>query len=234
VSAKKVILPNIGEVSLVKRRNSKNIRLTITATRTVRISMPMWVPYAAGASFAVKKRDWIIKQLNSIPVNTELRSGQKIGKNYLLKFIGGPKTTSRLRGNNILIYTNLPVDTPAVQVAATKACERALRKESQELLIPRLHSLADKYGYDFKEAKIKKLRSRWGSCSSRGEIVLSYYLIQLPWQFIDYVIIHELAHTKHHNHSPDFWQTVQNTIPDAKYFRRQIKQFRPSLQTGVI
>ena len=70
---------------------------------------------------------------------------------------------------------------------------------------------------------------RWGSCSSDQMITLSYFLMQLPWDLIDYVILHELAHTKHLNHGPGFWSELEALCPDARARRKSIKEFRPAI-----
>ena len=110
---------------------------------------------------------------------------------------------------------------------AVRAAERAMKKEAEQLLPSRLADLARKHNYSYSSVTVRKLVSRWGSCSSHKVISLSYFLMQLPWELIDYVILHELAHTKRMNHSPDFWEELEKTCPNARQLRKQIKEFRP-------
>jgi predicted metal-dependent hydrolase len=116
-----------------------------------------------------------------------------------------------------------------VQKAARKACERALKKEAEVLLGRRLQEISGRQALIYKNLKVKRLKTRWGSCSQDGIITLNYYLIQLPWELIDYVIVHELAHTRHLNHSRDFWNLVESIIPRAKERRKIIRNYRPVL-----
>ena len=75
----------------------------------------------------------------------------------------------------------------------------------------------------YEEIKLKKMRSRWGSCSSQRVITLNTQLLKLKREQIDYVVVHELAHLVHMNHSKSFHSLVQKYIPDAMNIRREIK-----------
>jgi predicted metal-dependent hydrolase len=99
----------------------------------------------------------------------------------------------------------------------------------ETLLFPRLHQHSKLNGFRYEDIRAKQLTSRWGSCDTNGVISLSIYLAQLPWDLIDYVILHELTHTRHMNHGPEFWRTMESLVPDAKKKRKAIKQFRPTL-----
>jgi predicted metal-dependent hydrolase len=234
MSQKKIDLPEIGPVILAKRRGAKNIRLTILPDGRVRVSMPMWVPYSAGISFAQTRTEWI-KRYTQGATSSLLRDGQRIGKSYRMKFIAGNNKSlpqARLGINSITITSILPHYHADVQTKAKAAAERALKKEANLLLGARLQELGSKHGFKYRKFKVKRLSSRWGSCSSAGDITLNYFLIQLPWPLIDYVIIHELVHTVHHNHSRQFWKEFESILPDAKILRRQIKDYRPIILTG--
>lgn len=232
MSQKTVEIPDIGPVILAKRRGAKNMRLTILPNGRLRVSMPVWVPYSAGVAFAAARREWIA-QHSAQPSSTVLKDGQRIGKSYRLKFVSRPAgvTQARLGINSITITSSLEPQHADVQAKAKSAAERALKKEAELLLGARLKQLAARYGFKYRALKVKRLSSRWGSCSSRGEITLNYFLVQLPWHLIDYVLVHELAHTVHHNHSHRFWQTVENILPDFKSLRREIKTYRPIILT---
>ena len=114
-----------------------------------------------------------------------------------------------------------------------KAINKCLKDEAIEVLPSRLNYLADKYGYNYADVKIKKMHSRWGSCSNLKVIALSYYLVQLPQELIDYVLLHELVHTKHMNHSLKFWNYLEADLPDVKLIRKQLKKYRPVILTNL-
>jgi predicted metal-dependent hydrolase len=234
MAQKQVILPEIGKVVLAKRKDAKYIRLSVTASGQVRVGLPIWAPYGAGIKFAQTKTDWIKKQLEPYSAN-QLKQGDNIGKNHNLHFImtKSDAIKVRLAENRIYIKTALPISHKDVQSKARHASERALKNEAEILLADRTKLLAATYGLNFKQIKIRKLSSRWGSCTNGGVITLSFFLVQLPWELIDYVIMHELTHTQHLNHGPQFWAALQQAIPDAKQRQKRIKLYRPYINSPL-
>jgi predicted metal-dependent hydrolase len=80
------------------------------------------------------------------------------------------------------------------------------------------------YQHPLRKVFIKNLKSRWGSCSSRGNLNFNYKLVFLPPAVADYIIVHELCHLRHFNHSAEFWALVAETIPRYKEFRRLLRK----------
>jgi predicted metal-dependent hydrolase len=231
MAQKYVDLPGIGQVLLAKRKGSRNLRLTIRPDGVVRVGLPAWAPYSVGIKFAKDRTDWINRHLMNSQ-KPPLKHGDRIGKSFRLDFRhdNARKTVvTRIVANEIRIQSPYPISHADAQKAAAAASERALKTDAERLLSLRLKELAVKYGFSFRSLKVKKLRSRWGSCSSQSDITLNIYLIQLPWKLIDYVILHELTHTQHMNHSQDFWDHMQKILPDTKALRRQIRLFRPDI-----
>lgn len=229
---KSVVVTDIGEVLLSKRRGAKYIRLSITSGGKVRVGLPHWAPYAAGISFAKKRKDWILNQQRLRPVIL-LKNNDPIGKSHHLYFHSARQNReiyTKLEQNAIKVYTDLPIDNKEVQSKAALACERALLKEGKTLLARRLAVLAQRHGYSYKAVRIRKLTSRWGSCSSNQVINLSYFLIQLPWPLIDYVLMHELVHTKYLNHGQDFKKALLKALPDARHLQKDIKAYNPRVE----
>ena len=117
----------------------------------------------------------------------------------------------------------------AVQDLLRNAIIRALKKSAQAYLPPLLSELAEHYGFKYKKVKITGSKSRWGSCSATGSINLSCYLMLLPPHLMDYVLLHELTHTKEMNHGPQFWEILNDlTEGRAKTLRAELKNFRTS------
>ena len=86
--------------------------------------------------------------------------------------------------------------------------------------------LAEKYGLSFADLRVKNLKTRWGSCSSVNNINLNIHLMRLPEHLIDYVILHELAHTIHKNHGKGFWQTLDKFSGNARLLAKEMRQYR--------
>lgn len=235
MAVKKMDVPGIGTVKLYKRRGSRSLRLTVSLGGEVRVSLPYWLPYDAGARFALSKVDWIQARLQERST-TLLTDGQAVGKSHHLTFISHPsvsRITARVQGPQIRIThpEYIDFDNSEVQVIAERAAIRALRLQAGRLLPQRLQALASVHGFTYKSSSIKRLSSRWGSCDNETNIILNLYLIQLPWELIDYVVLHELTHTRALNHGPDFWQEFEKHLPEAKKLRRVIKKYRPVVGT---
>ena len=232
MAVKTLTIPELGVVKLYKRKGARSIRLSITATGEVRVSLPHWLPYEAGASFALSKVSWIrAQQIQKTPMLTH---GQAIGKSHHLYFWGSleaTKPSSRISGTSIKITHPLGsnITDADVQKVAETAAIRALRSQASALLPQRLRTLADKHDCTYRSSSIKQLKGRWGSCDTDKNIVLNLFLMQLPWHLIDYVLLHELAHTRALHHGPEFWAEFERFLPHAKQLRKEIRAYRPAV-----
>lgn len=232
MATKQVHIPEIGTVTLYKRRGNRSLRITIGSDGEIRVSLPYWLPYRAGEQFAMSKASWIAA--NRGATDKTLVHGSAIGKAHRLRFEPQAMAT---RVNSRIIANEVRISFPAiyspedrvVQLAAHKASIRALRKEASTLLPQRLEALSSQTGYTYKNVSIKQLKSRWGSCNSNQEITLNLFLMQLPWHLIDYVLVHELTHTKVMQHGSPFWQAMEEYMPDAKQLRKQMSNYQPAL-----
>lgn len=234
MATKTIELEGVGHVTLIKRRGSRSLRLSVTASG-IRVSMPTWTPFSAGQAFAMNHISWIQQELAKQVKNT-LESGQRIGKLHYLRFeqvLGTQSTTSRVTGTEIVIRMQQgeSVGDPQVQERAYKACLRALKREADRLLPPRLQGLAAKHGKGCSGVSVKQLKRRWGSCDSHQAITLNFFLMELPWEYIDYVILHELAHTIEMNHGPAFWRILIDMEPYARDYSRKLRKHQPSIGT---
>lgn len=232
MATKQVLLDEIGSVTLYKRRGNRSLRLSVTPMGEIRVSMPHWLPYKAGEQFALSKAAWILEHQSATP-QTGLQHGQKIGKAHHLYFetrSDTTKVTTRLGAGEVRVAhpPTLSPNHQNVQQHALRASLRALRKEAEQLLPQRLQALAAKTGLIYRNVGVKQLKGRWGSCSSEKDITLNVFLMQLPWNLIDYVLVHELTHTKVMRHGPPFWRELESHVPAARQLRKEINQHRPT------
>ena len=230
MSVKRVELESIGTVALYKRKGARNVRLSISHDGEVRVTLPVWAPYKVGLDFLKTKTAWIQSQ-QTLP--TLLEHGYRIGKAHHIHFESGQGSSisTRISGNEarILLPLGTRWDSIEAQSAAKKVGIKTLKKEAQQLLPNRLKTLADQHDFSFKDVSIKQLSGRWGSCNERTEIVLNCFLMQLPWDLIDYVLVHELVHTRVMAHGPMFWAEMDRVLPGAKELRSRIKAHKPVL-----
>jgi predicted metal-dependent hydrolase len=225
-------IAGLGSVAIYKRRGMRSMRLSVTAAKQIRVTIPAWATYASGLSFAEKQSNWIQRHM---PITSNvLRHDQAVGKSHRLRFISdqaSSKPTRRVGISEITVRhpASLRIDDPTVQAMAAKASIEALRRQAEDVLPARLNDLAAEHHFAYSGVTVRQLKSRWGSCSSQKLIVLNLFLMQLPWEFIDYVLLHELTHTKHMNHGTDFWAEFIACEPRAKELRRAIRTYQPTL-----
>ncbi|HEX4774923.1 MAG TPA: SprT family zinc-dependent metalloprotease [Candidatus Saccharimonadales bacterium] len=233
--SKQFILDSGLTVNVYKRRGNRNLRLSVNHGGQVRVSIPAWAPYKAGLDFVRSREPWIRSQQLSPRL---LRHGQAIGKAHHLEFAakaGLIKPSSRIRSSAVVVThpTSLEPNSSTVQNEAEKACVRALRAQAEQLLPQRLANLASQYGFTYNQVGIKRLKSRWGSCDQGQNIVLNLFLIQLPWDLIDYVLLHELTHTQVLKHGPVFWEAMSAKMPDTKRRRQALRNYHPVLNGDI-
>ncbi len=114
-----------------------------------------------------------------------------------------------------------------LQAWLRKVIEEALRRNAKIILPPRLYMLSLQHGLPYESVKINSSSGRWGSCSAQGNINLSYYLVLLPPHLIDYVLLHELAHTREMNHGERFWALLDRlTGGKARKLQDELKGYR--------
>ncbi len=110
---------------------------------------------------------------------------------------------------------------------ASPEAEDALRLRARACLPGRTAMLAKEHGFTFRRVTVRRSRTRWGSCSAVNNINLSIFLVNLPGHLIDYVILHELVHTVHKNHSPAFWELLdKHTGGRARMLAKEIRKHR--------
>ncbi len=229
-------LPTIGTVVLQKNRLSRSLRLTVGHQGQVKLTMPTWTPYRVGQAFVLSKTEWLKRQLVTRP-RTNFKVSDRIGKFHRLVVKKSKNDLPLVRVTADKIVVSLPISTvieqTEVQNLIIPAAVRALKQEAKSLLPDRLKAHAQRHNFTFHSVNVKQLRSRWGSCTSARDITLNCYLMQLPWELIDYVLLHELVHTKVLAHGKPFWEELARVVPDLPAKRKAIRAHRPDLLTFI-
>ena len=136
--------------------------------------------------------------------------------------------TIRQEDEEICIYCPPGADFEDENVQRLLRCAilRAMKKAAEAYLPPLLNTLAEQYGFSFRKVRINGSRGRWGSCSAAKSINLSCYLMLLPPHLMDYVLLHELCHTREMNHGPRFWELMdQVTAGLSLQLRNELKKY---------
>jgi predicted metal-dependent hydrolase len=176
----------------------------------------MRTPEIAIRIFVEQHRAWIEKkqtQIRSAVVTPpkQYAPGELfmfLGKSYPLKIVKRQKEDLVLEGSFKLAET--------ASERAKIVFEDWYREQAKKILQERVDFYAKQYGFHYQEIKITSAKTRWGSCSSRGSLNFSWRLIQAPLEQVDYVVVHELVHIVHHNHSKRFWKKLERIMPDFK------------------
>jgi predicted metal-dependent hydrolase len=216
MNEKSIQVSGIGEVTLVRKARSKRLRISVKSTGDVLVSIPWLMSFSSGETFVEEKKSWII------------RTRLKLEKRGLTKTLLQP---GELLSTRKFKYLLLPDSTGKVHVyfRIRLAIEGVLRYEAKRYLPVRTRELADRLGYTINTVTVKNNKTNWGSCSNLKNINLNLHLMRLPDRLIDYILVHELVHTKIPNHGPSFKERLKSHFPDSAELDKTIKKFRPEL-----
>lgn len=220
-----------GKITIRRSARASQVRLRVGPDGTLRASLPLYAPTFLVKRLVKSSRKELRELLEQSVPTVEYQDGMRIGKSHALQVrMGNPL---RVRRQGQLIEISLPpsktLRSPDVIKAIREVVQVALRVEAKSYLPRRLSHLAEKLNCEYQSVRFSHASGRWGSCSSEGTISLNIALMKLPFELIDYVIVHELAHTKHLNHSPEFWEEVRRGDPDYRLHRTALKQETPTL-----
>lgn len=232
MSTKTIEIEGIGKISLTKRKGSKRISMRIRADGLVSVNYPWYVSKNEVLQFINKNTKWINKHRQKVEsqiAKFELDQTIQTKQHYIrILPIKEGKIRAVIKHHEVVITipSNEDILSENVQIFIQKIIVEVCRIEAKEYLPQRVKELAQHFGFSYKKLFIKNLKSKWGSCSSLGNINLNLHLMRLPLHLIDYIILHELAHTKEMNHSPNFWVLLnQITNGEAKKLDKAIKNY---------
>mgnify|MGYP006277606563 CR=1 FL=1 len=214
--------PEIDEIIRSRRRT---IALIVEPSGRVIVRAPLHAPLGLINKFVSGKQDWIDKHRQIMAAKpqkpkVQFASGESFllrGKKITLLIDQNAKQALSLEGQCF----RLRIDS---QPHAARLFEALYKTIARRYFEGRLVGLATALGYKYTTFRLSSAATRWGSCSTRGTISLTWRLVMAPDDVIDYVIVHELVHTKVHNHSSLFWLTVEKHMPNYKTHRDWLKK----------
>lgn len=228
-----IIDEEFGTITLRRSAKATHVRIRVAPDGTLKASLPLYAPLFAVKRLIRASRPQLRAMLLQDHDGIEFENGMQIGKSHHLVVSQSARTSTTVTRHGQLITVNLGVgesveSTATQRLIRDKAIE-ALRIEAKSYLPKRLAFLAEKYGYHYDKVRFSHASGRWGSCSTSGTISLNIALMKLPFELVDYVLIHELSHTVHMNHSDRFWQLVASHDPEYRSHRRELKKHTPSI-----
>lgn len=210
------------KINYKKHCFSKNIKISLKQDNTILVTMPIYCPYKTAREFLLSN----FEKIKGFKKEENFLSKDLKTKFETLKIIESDSLKVETKKNIVYFYYPNDVDfnSEIVQDKLKEAYLKALKIEAKNYLPERLDYLAKKYGFSYRKVSLRNQKTRFGSCSYFNDISLNINLMRYDFDCIDYVIIHELCHTRVKNHSEKFWIEVSNIIPNYKAIRRKLKQ----------
>ena len=206
----------MNEVKII-RKNVKNLTLKINRYGEITLSVPLKLPECIVRDFLLKKAAWINKKQELIATFTKsfckFGDGEVVeflGNKYILRFILSDFEKVEIEQNQFIIYF---IDSDVYKIE--KFLDHWYHEKAKEIFL----SIVDRYSKilnkNVKIVRIRKMKTRWGSCNHiKNYINLNVDMIKKPLHFIEFVILHELAHLTHPNHSNKFYDYLSFYMPD--------------------
>jgi len=213
-------------------RNRKTLAIQIQPPDLITVISPWGLSEETIKEKVSSKGKWIIKKLldfkdiSCIPFKREFVNGESfmyLGRNYSLN-INIDKNLLRPKvkiSDGMLQILSPTKDQDILRVAL----EKWYKKEAKKIILKRIKFYKTKFSIEPRQVKIKQQKKRWGSCTPKGNLLFNWKIVMAPSSVIDYIIVHEMSHLIHKNHSGKFWKLVESVLPDYKDRRKWLKDY---------
>lgn len=209
------------QIKYKKHAFSKSIKITLKNDELILVTMPYLCPYKKAREFLISN----FEKIKSFDIPKKEFKKDFTTKFDTLKIIESDVIKTETKKNIVYFYypKNLNFSDKKIQKPLYEAYLKAIKIEAKNYLAQRLEFLAKKYGFEYKKVALRNQKTRFGSCSYQNNINLNINLMKYGFDEIDYVLIHELVHTKIKNHSQTFWNEVEKYCPNYKILRKNLK-----------
>ena len=199
----------------VRHRRARHYILRVTVDGALRVTMPWRGSRAEATRFVLERRAWIERERYARSLEAGRRGPWTSGDVVALRGAEVPLEVTTIDGGRVRVMFGGCAVTARADAASDLRphVERHLRRVAERELSDRLRGLAADHQLPLAGVTVRAQRSQWGSCSPSGRISLNWRLIQLPPHVCDYILLHELAHLRHLNHSARFWREVERICP---------------------
>lgn len=202
------------EYSIVRTRR-KTLCISVTNDNEVIVRAPYHYPTSSIENFVLQKRNWVERVLKRNSLNPKKDEGVQ---NYTKIYIQGNLLPLTVGGSNI-------VSPDGIAVKNVKAVGSLVVKNFAPEFLKRMEEFSESSHLCASSVTFKNYKSRWGCCDSRNAVCFHFAILMLPQELQTYIMVHELCHTRHHNHSSAFWNEVAKYIPDYKARRKLLKDY---------
>lgn len=207
---------------------SRSFRISIQPTGEVIVTTPKWYFPGSVEKFVLQNQAWIERNVSKVLAKKTATSNDQsvmiFGQEYEKKVEYSTQHSVGIRIENQTLVIN-PIDPNNLTKAKEKELiGKFLKSTAEKYIVPRTHQLSKTMKTSFTHITLREQKTRWGSCSSRGALNFNWRLVHYAPEIIDYVIIHELAHRTHMNHSASFWNLVAKYDPEHLKHRGWLKR----------
>lgn len=218
------------DYKILINRRAKRISITVKRDGSCVVNVPFRrasilqnMLISKAEYFVVTKKEWIEKQREKY-----IKLQEKINKLRKLRDLNGARSGGVYENGNVDGNGNGSGDSssdsaPQSSFSASKLSDKELKVKTLHIVTERLKYFNTFYNFTYKDVRVKKVSTRWGSCSRKGNLNFSHKLVLLLPEEIDYVVVHELCHLAEFNHGPNFWKLVERTIPNYMQIRKGMK-----------
>lgn len=209
------------------RSKRKTLTLVIDRNGELIVRAPLRMPKRDIDTFIAQKQTWIqakqqqVKEAGARYQTLALASGEQLP--YL-----GEMVTLKREGSSRISLSGATLHIP--ENATNAALCAWLKRQARTVITDRVQHFAALMNLEYTAIKMSGAQGRWGSCSAKNSLNFSWRLIMCPMEIIDYVVVHELSHVNHKNHSAQFWALVSTVLPDCKQRRAWLKTNRKILE----
>lgn len=211
---------NIDQLIRSKR---KTVSLIITKEAKLQVRAPLRLPLNEINKIVNEKSEWIIKYKNIAIKKLEQAQILLDKTKGQILFLGKPYKITPNENIKTILLEDKKMLIPVKWHGNYEFLENWYKKQAAFILHKRIDEISRHIGISFQGFRITGARKRWGSCNSKNHINLSWRLVMAEYNAIDYVIIHELCHVVHKNHSSAFWDFLSGFMPDYKIWRKWLK-----------
>ena len=235
MNSKSYTLDGIGEVVVRKHHQARRITIKLRPGEPPRVVIPQLMAFDRGFQFAVEKRDWIadhLPQMDAVLKSTVYDEERPFSTRYhMVRFRRCQTRCVQAVKADGGYEMRFPADTDfssaQVQRQIRMFLTELLRHEAKVYLPDRVAKLAATHGFNYNQLNVKNVHTRWGSCSARNNINLNIYLMTLPEYLSDFVILHELCHTVHKNHGPQFHALLDSLVGgNEKHLDKELNKYK--------
>lgn len=228
---KQVYIQDIGNIEFRYSSKFRHLSIRLSVSGNIWLNIPKGVSDKYALEFVADNKDWLLNSINKV---SSKKNKNRLWENdfqqtkfYKLKAYYEDIQIARMKisGNNVILHIPRIFTENKIDEIKGKILAHIYLLEANFFLPKKIDEIAQRTGFSYSKVSFRNNKTNWGSCSFHNNISLNIQLMKLPYELIDYVIIHELCHTIEKNHSYKFWKLVERNCPNYIELRRKLKLY---------